>query len=48
MIGSIIVIIVWDMRMLYTVYRYQCFVEPAAFIYKIEDIGDYEMGCDAI
>jgi hypothetical protein len=48
MVGSIMVTVVWDMRILYTVYRYQCFVEPAAFICRTEDIADYEMGCDAI
>jgi hypothetical protein len=47
-VGSIKVIVVWNMRMLCTVCRYQCFVEPAAFIFRIEATADYDLGCDAI
>ena len=46
--GNIKVIAVWNMRMLCTVCRSQCFVEPAAFIFRREETADYDLGCNAI
>jgi len=46
-VGSIKATVVWNMKILCTVCRYQCFVEPAAFIFTIEETADYDLGCDA-